>query len=59
MGEKSITRSLEGVGPEIEIFLGPELATSVTSAIWAQKSRDSRIQIPFDVKGKTGASKNI
>jgi hypothetical protein len=28
-------------GPEIETFLGPEMATSVASAIWAQKSRVS------------------
>jgi hypothetical protein len=27
----------EGVGPEIETFLGPEMGTSVASAIWAQK----------------------
>ncbi len=29
-------------GPEIEIFLGPEMATSAASAIWAQKSRPVR-----------------
>jgi hypothetical protein len=32
--------SLEGVGPEIETFLGPKIATSEASAIWGpQKSR--------------------
>jgi hypothetical protein len=30
------------VGPEIETFLGPEMATSVASAIWAQRSQKSR-----------------
>ncbi len=29
----------ERVVPEIETFLGPEMGTSVASAIWAQKSR--------------------
>ncbi len=42
----SITRALEGVGPEIENFLGPEMATSEVSAIWAQKSQDFRAH-PF------------
>ncbi len=28
------------MGPEISTFLGPEMATSETIAIWAQKSRD-------------------
>jgi len=28
---------LEGVGPENRDFLGPEMATSKASAIWAQK----------------------
>jgi hypothetical protein len=28
---------LEGVGPENWDFLGPEMATSEASAIWAQK----------------------
>jgi hypothetical protein len=36
--EKSITGGAFGVGPEIDTFLGPEMATSVASAIWAQKS---------------------
>ncbi len=31
--------AFEGVGPEIETFLGPEMATSPASAIWAQKSQ--------------------
>jgi hypothetical protein len=26
--------SLEGLGPEIETFLGPDMATSKTSAVW-------------------------
>ncbi len=30
--------AFEGLGPEIETFLGPEMAKSVASAIWAQKS---------------------
>jgi hypothetical protein len=30
-------RALERVGPEIETFLGPEMATSEASSIWAQK----------------------
>jgi hypothetical protein len=34
------------VGPEIVTFLGPEMGTSVASAIWAQKSRDFRAH-PF------------
>ncbi len=34
------------VGPEIETFLGPEMAMNATSAISAQKSRDFRAQ-PF------------
>jgi hypothetical protein len=38
MREVSIMRALEGVGPEVETFLGPEMATSEASAIWAQKS---------------------
>ncbi len=29
------------MGPEIETFFGPEMATSAASAVWAQKSRDS------------------
>ncbi len=31
---------LGGGGLKISTFLGPEIATSVASAIWAQKSRD-------------------
>jgi hypothetical protein len=34
------------VGPEIKTFLGPEMATSISSAIWAQKSQDFRAH-PF------------
>jgi hypothetical protein len=34
------------VGPEIKTFLGPEMATSIANAIWAQKSRDFRAH-PF------------
>jgi hypothetical protein len=30
---------LEGVGPENRYFLGPEMAMSAGSAIWAQKSQ--------------------
>ncbi len=29
-----------GVGPENRFFLGPEMATSEASAIWAQQSQD-------------------
>ncbi len=36
----SLRGALEGVGPENRDFLGPEMATSEASAIWAQKSRD-------------------
>jgi hypothetical protein len=32
-----IQEPLEGVGPEIETFLGPEMATSEASGIWGQK----------------------
>jgi hypothetical protein len=32
MGTNSLQRSLEGVGPKIETFLGPERATSETHA---------------------------
>jgi hypothetical protein len=39
MGCISYRGPFEGVGPEIETFLGPEMATSAASAIWAQKSR--------------------
>ncbi len=31
---------LGGGGLKIETFLGPEMATSVASAIWAQKRRE-------------------
>jgi hypothetical protein len=34
--------AFEWVGPDMETFLGPEMATSVASAIWAQKSWDFR-----------------
>ncbi len=30
------------MGPEIETFLDPEMGTSVASAIWAQKSQETR-----------------
>ncbi len=33
----SLRGALEGVGPENRDFLGPEMATSEASAIWAQK----------------------
>jgi hypothetical protein len=33
---------LEGVGYEIETFLGPEMALSDASAIWAKKVEISR-----------------
>jgi hypothetical protein len=45
-GEIHNEGSLKGVGPEIETFLGPEMATIAASAIWAQKSRDFRTH-PF------------
>jgi hypothetical protein len=32
--------SLEGVGPEIETFLGTKMATSEASAIWGPQNRD-------------------
>ncbi len=32
--------AFEEVSPEIETFLGPEMGTSVASAIWAQKNRE-------------------
>jgi hypothetical protein len=41
----SITRAIapfEGLGPEIETFSGPEIATSEASAIWARKIQDFR-----------------
>jgi hypothetical protein len=34
----SLRGALEGVGPENRDFLGPEMATGETIAIWAQKS---------------------
>jgi hypothetical protein len=37
MRATSLQRALEGVGPENQDFLGPEMATSEASAIWAQK----------------------
>jgi hypothetical protein len=41
----SIMRALERVGPEIETFLGPEMATSEASAIWAQKVKIFRAHL--------------
>jgi hypothetical protein len=38
MRATSLRGALEGVGPENQDFLGPEMATSAASAIWAQKS---------------------
>ncbi len=35
MGGNPQRGPFEGVGPEIETFLGPEMATSEASAIWA------------------------
>jgi hypothetical protein len=35
----SLRGDLEGEGPGNRDFLGPEMATSEASAIWAQKSR--------------------
>ncbi len=35
--ENPLLGQLEGVGPEIETFLGPEIATNEASTIWAQK----------------------
>ncbi len=40
MRATSITRALERVGPENRDFLGPAMAATEASAIWAQKSRD-------------------
>jgi hypothetical protein len=37
-GEIHNEGGFEGMGPEIETFLGPEVETSAASAIWAQKS---------------------
>ncbi len=37
MGGNPFLVVFEGVGPEIETFLGPEMGTSVASAIRAQK----------------------
>jgi hypothetical protein len=37
MGGNPFLGKFEGVDPEIETFLGPEMATSAASAIWAQK----------------------
>ncbi len=39
-GQHPLQWPLEGVGPENRDFLGPEMATTEASAIWAQKSRD-------------------
>ncbi len=55
---KSRTQSprgpLEGVGPEIETFLGPEMAKSEASAIWAQKSH---LRLRLDLQRKTERGK--
>ncbi len=40
MMENPVRGPLEGVGPEIKTFWGPEMAMSEASTIWAQKSRD-------------------
>jgi len=40
MRATSLQRALEGVGPENQDFLGPEMSTSEASAIWAQKSNN-------------------
>jgi hypothetical protein len=40
MRATSLRGALEGVGPENQDFLGPEMATSEASAIWAQKSNN-------------------
>jgi hypothetical protein len=40
IGENPFRGPLEGVSPENQDFLGPEMATSKARAIWAQKSRD-------------------
>ncbi len=40
MQENPFRGPLEGVDPENEDFLGPEMAMSEASAIWAQKSLD-------------------
>ncbi len=39
MRARSVTRAIGRGVPEIETSLGPEMATSGASAIWAQKSR--------------------
>jgi hypothetical protein len=41
MRANPLLRPLEGVGPEIKTFLGPEMATSEASVIWAQKAEIS------------------
>ncbi len=38
MGENSFWGRLEQVGPDNGVFLGPKIAKSEASAIWAQKS---------------------
>ncbi len=40
MGENSFWGPLEEVGPENRVFLGPEIAKSEASAIWAKKVMD-------------------
>jgi hypothetical protein len=37
-GQYPLQGPLEGLGPEIETFLGPEMATSEASANWVHKS---------------------
>ena len=40
MRENPFRGPLEGVSPENRDFLGPEMAMSEASAIWAQKSQE-------------------
>ncbi len=39
MGDKSITRAFEGVGPEIETFLGPEMALAFVQCFYCKRCR--------------------
>ncbi len=41
MGGNPFLGVFEGVDPEIETYLGPEMGTSVANAIWAQKVKIS------------------
>ncbi len=52
-GSNPQREAFEGVGPEIETFLGPEMGTSVAIAIWAQKSRFQGpiLQTPREIFG--------